>query len=204
MRTLPCSRHLGRLQLAALERAGQVCIPGDATWPSFRELGCVAHVDRVLEHVPEGHRRELRLLLSLLGLLPAPVHRRLLAAAARSATGRGPVARGLRRLDYGLRGLIVTLYFSGWAGPDFRGSTPPRTMGWPPSGLDDGDRRDTAPGPLDGGSDGGRPEDVAGHLRAPESVRGQGWRGTRCPGRDPADAPLPMRPDGGASPPEGG
>jgi hypothetical protein len=89
-------------------------VPGEGEIPSFRALGCVRHVDRVLEHVAEADRASLGLLLSVLWACPDALHRRLLRWAARSFEARGPLAPLLREVDYGLRGLVLTLYFSEW------------------------------------------------------------------------------------------
>ena len=120
------SRYLRPHQIAALVQIGDCCVPGERSEsgerfgsgerevPSFRELGCVRHVDRVLEHVAEADRASLGLLLSILWACPAPLHRRLLRWAAGSFEARGPLAPLLREVDYGLRGLVLTLYFSEW------------------------------------------------------------------------------------------
>lgn len=106
------SRFLRPHQLSALTRVGDVCIPGDDASPSFGARGCVRHVDRVLHHITAGDRTALQALLSVLWLCPAPVHRALLRSAARSFDRRGPLAPLLRQIDYGLRGLVLTLYFA--------------------------------------------------------------------------------------------
>ena len=114
------SRYLRPHQIAALVRIGDCCVPGEHAAPgepeipSFRALGCVRHVDRVLEHVAEADRASLGLLLSVLSACPAGLHRRLLLWAAGSFEARGPLAPLLREVDYGLRGLVLTLYFSEW------------------------------------------------------------------------------------------
>ena len=86
------SRFLNRLQLAGLERAGNACLPGHGSYPSFRELGCVSGVDRVLLHVAKPDLASLRLLLTVLAFCPAPVHRGLMTVAGASFHRRVPFA----------------------------------------------------------------------------------------------------------------
>lgn len=114
------SRYLRPHQIEALVRIGDCCVPGERSAtgegdvPSFRALGCVRHVDRVLEHVAEPDRASLGLLLSVLWACPGALHRMLLRRAADSFEARGPLAPLLREIDYGVRGLVLTLYFSEW------------------------------------------------------------------------------------------
>ncbi len=103
-----------RHQLHTLVRVGDLCVPGDAAAPSFRAHGGVQHVDRVLEQIDPADRASLKMLLSVLWLCPAPVHRLLVRAAADSFERDGPLAPLLRQIDYGLRGLVLTLYFADW------------------------------------------------------------------------------------------
>jgi hypothetical protein len=112
---MPSSRYLRSHQIAALVRVGDSCIPGESGAPSFRALGCVRHVDRVLENIDRADRLSLQALLSVLWVCPTAVHRGLLRWAAGSFDGRGPLGPLLRQLDYGLRGLVLTLYFSEWS-----------------------------------------------------------------------------------------
>ena len=107
-----------------------MCLPGDATYPSFSELGCVEHIDRVLENVVEADRNALRLLLGVLWLLPPAVHRWLLVRAGKSFDADGLLAPILRQIDYGISGLVKSLYFSGWAGSEYVGPTPDQLMGF--------------------------------------------------------------------------
>ena len=117
-----------RWERRALERAGECWYPGDGRYPSFRALGCVEAANAVLSHASASDRRALGWLLTALGLVPMPILRSLMLAAATSATRRGPLASVLRELDYGLNGLVTTLYFSGYHGAAYVGRTPVQVM----------------------------------------------------------------------------
>lgn len=117
-----------RWERRALERAGECWYPGNGQYPSFRTLGCAEAADAVLSHASASDRRALGWLLATLGLVPMPLLRSLMTAAATSATHRGPLGGVLRELDYGLNGLVTTLYFSGYHGATYVGRTPVQVM----------------------------------------------------------------------------
>lgn len=107
------STFLSRRQLRGLDRLGDVFLPGDADLPAFSRIGCARDVDAVLEHLREADRSDLRLLLTILGWMPA-----LLVGAFVWLTERGgrrlPGRLGalLRFARIGTRGLVMSLYWS--------------------------------------------------------------------------------------------
>jgi hypothetical protein len=118
------SHHLGPRQLRALETIGDVLVPGDEDLPSFSRLGCVAHVDRLLDPVPEEERQQLKGVLTAFSLLPRPLVAGLLRWLEAGLWPPGPWGPPLRLLRVGLRGIVVSLYYSGRAGPAFEGPGP--------------------------------------------------------------------------------
>ena len=105
------SRYLGAHQLRGLDRLGDVYLPGDGVLPSFSATGCAREIDSVLEHLPDGDRADLGMLLKVLGWLP-----RFLVAAFVWLTERGDSIPGglgalLRFARIGTRGLVMSLYW---------------------------------------------------------------------------------------------
>jgi hypothetical protein len=120
----PPSNHLGPRHLQALEAIGDALIPGDEYLPSFSRLGCVVHVDRLLDQMPREDLRQLKGVLAAFSLLPRPVVAVLLRWLEAELWPPGPWAPPLRYLRLGLRGMVVSLYYSGRAGPAFEGRGP--------------------------------------------------------------------------------
>ncbi len=120
----PVSKHLDLRQLRALETIGDVLVPGDEDFPSFSELGCVAHVDRLLDFLPEADRRDLKRLLWVVSFLPRWLVGALLCGLSAGARASGRWTASLRVLHLGLRGLVLGLYYSGQAGPGFARRSP--------------------------------------------------------------------------------
>ena len=109
----PVSRHFGPSQLRAINKIGDAMLPGSDELPRFSRTGCVAQVDRVLDHMPEQDRSDLKLLLTLFAFLPGPLVAYKMRAIEVVADWPLPFIGGLVRLvRLGLRGLIMTLYYA--------------------------------------------------------------------------------------------
>ena len=101
------SRHLGPRQLRALEAIGDVLVPGDEDLPSFSRLGCVAHVDRLLDFMPDDDLRGLQGVLSAASFLPRFLVAGLLHWLEAGLWPPGPWAPPLRVVRLGLRGIVL-------------------------------------------------------------------------------------------------
>jgi len=88
-------------------------IPGDADMARFSASGCAEQADRMLAHMNASDREPLRRLLGVLRLLPRPVIWVLLTLMDRHARFPEPLAGALRVLNIGLKGVVMTLYYSG-------------------------------------------------------------------------------------------
>ena len=117
--TAPVSRHLGPGQLRALEAIGNILVPGEEDFPSFSRLGCVAHVDRLLDFMPDDDLRGLQGVLSAASFLPRFLAAGLLHWLEAGLWPPGPWASPLRVLRFGLRGIVLSLYYSGGSGPSY-------------------------------------------------------------------------------------
>jgi len=109
------SVYLNRLQLFALSKIGEVICPANPVenLPSFRELGVIEHIDIVLAEIPEADLGDLKILLSLLGLLPEFIIRGLIVFLEKYRHLNGEAGTLIRTVRFGLRGLIFSLYYSG-------------------------------------------------------------------------------------------
>ncbi|MBX3415845.1 MAG: hypothetical protein KF708_24390 [Pirellulales bacterium] len=124
------SRYLSTRQTHGLVKLGEAYCPGDETFPSFAELGCAEHVDEILACMPEADRRDLAMLLGVCSWMPRFVLSsavRLLQWSPRMPT---PLGAAMRFLHMGIRGLLLTLYYSGRAGAGYRGPTPYDVLGY--------------------------------------------------------------------------
>ena len=118
------SNYLSTRSVRTFERIGDIMMPRDADMPSFGELGCIAHVDDIMEHVLPDDLAPLNILLLVLSFFPTPLLRGFVAMVQRGTTWPGALGGFFRQLNTGLGSVVITLYFSGKAGPEYSGPTP--------------------------------------------------------------------------------
>jgi aldehyde dehydrogenase (NAD+) len=104
---------LTRAQLAGLLKLGDVMIPGDGDMPSFSASGCARHADRMIAHMNDADREGVTVLLGIFRFLPRPAVRGILRLTERHAAFPDAIASPLRMLNIGLKGTVMTLYYSG-------------------------------------------------------------------------------------------
>lgn len=118
------TQFLSAGQFRGLVKLGDVYAPGNDEFPSFSELGCAEHADDVLEFLPEDDRKALVTLLGLLRWTPRFKVRWLVSFLEYAPKIPGPPGNVLRLLQTGLKGLVMSLYFSGRKGKAYTGRSP--------------------------------------------------------------------------------
>lgn len=118
------SKYISERAVIGMENVGEVMMPRDGDFPSFKELGVIVHIDEILEHAPPDDRNALGLLLALLSFFPMPLLRGFVGLIEKGATWGPPVGGLIRQIEVGLRSIVVTLYFSGKSGRGYAGKTP--------------------------------------------------------------------------------
>ena len=106
------TKHLSSRQLRSLEKIGDVMLPGylDAM-PSFSQLNCSRHANRILDHMPEQDLGDLKMLLTVFSFFPLFLVRWIMRFLELSPNIPGPVRALLRFMRIGLRGLVMSLYY---------------------------------------------------------------------------------------------
>ncbi len=100
-------------QLATLNRIGDLMIPGDAELPSFTASRCAEQADRMLAHMYDGDRDGIRMLLGVFRFLPGFAVRGILRLCDQEASFPDPIGSALRMIGIGVKGVVMTLYYSG-------------------------------------------------------------------------------------------
>jgi len=106
------SQQLSATQLHGLRKAGDILIPGDAEMPSFSQSGVLTHVDRMLDYMNPSDLTGVRFLVTLFAYLPKPLVYLILALAQLDRSLPGPLAAPLRMINIGMKGVVMTLYYS--------------------------------------------------------------------------------------------
>ena len=106
------SQHLNETQMKGLLKVGDVLIPGDRDLPSFSASRCATQVDRMLAYMHDPDRSAVKLVLTLFRLLPRFAVKGLMWMASRHRGCPELLASALRMLTIGVKGMVVTLYYS--------------------------------------------------------------------------------------------
>jgi aldehyde dehydrogenase (NAD+) len=106
------SAVLSRTQLAGLLKVGDILIPGDADLPSFSASGCAAATDRMLPFMSDSDRTGVTALLTMFRFLPRALVRGILWLTEQQRSIPEPLAAPLRLINLGLKGVVMTLYYS--------------------------------------------------------------------------------------------
>ena len=110
------SQILSSIQIKALNKIGDIMCPENGEFPLFSRLGAVDHVDILLEEIPTADLGDLKMLLTILGLLPSFVLKFILNLLESQQHMNGEIGTLVRTVRFGLRGLIFSLYYSGLKG----------------------------------------------------------------------------------------
>lgn len=117
------SKYFSRNQLIGLIKAGDVILPGTNVSPSFSRIGCIDHVDRMAAYLSSDDLFGLRMLLGLLRYAPKWLIRILMTACSKNDRFPGFIGTALRTIDIGIKGLVMSLYYSNLTGDAYRERT---------------------------------------------------------------------------------
>ena len=118
------SKYFSKSSLKAIERMGDIMIPRSEEFPSFSETGCIGCIDDFLAYTPESDLRDLNMLLTLISLMPISMVRWLIKKMKASHQENGSLSSLFRQIDFGMRGIIFSCYYSNKTGKNFTGKKP--------------------------------------------------------------------------------
>jgi len=99
------------LQKKGLNKIGDVIIPGQEDMPAFSATGCVKEFSRIADFMPESDRKDLLMVLLIMGLLPRFFLRALWWIIEWAPYIPTPVGDLFRMLRIGIKGLVFSLYY---------------------------------------------------------------------------------------------
>lgn len=124
------SKYFNPSALQGLDRIGDLFLPQNGEFPSFSQSRAAEHVDDLLAYAPPSDVGLLNLVLVAVRYLPAPLLNWLLRRLENAHQDHGPLGSLLRQLNFGLRGLLFTLYYGGKASAGPAGKTPLEVIGY--------------------------------------------------------------------------
>lgn len=118
------SKFFSNSSINAIKRMGDIIIPRSAEFPSFSDTGCIEHIDDFLKYSPVADLQDLNLILKLISLMPDSMLRWLIKKMRVSHKSTGNISSLFRQLDFGMRGIIFSCYYSNKTGKQYAGKKP--------------------------------------------------------------------------------
>ncbi|HIN39375.1 MAG TPA: hypothetical protein EYM84_03795 [Flavobacteriales bacterium] len=124
------SEILSKSAIKGVIRLGDIIIPGDADLPSYSEFGGIEHVDDLLKYAPPSDIGDLNLILAILSFMPKFVLKWVVVKMTKSHRGGNGVSVIFRQLDLGLKGIILSTYYTEKGGANYQGVRPLDKIGY--------------------------------------------------------------------------
>ena len=118
------SKILSKKALKAINRIGDIMVPENGEFPSYSEYGGIEHIDEILRYAPESDMKGLDMVLSILSVMPKFVLSWLVDKMRQSHERGGGLWVIMRQLNFGLKGIILSTYYSEKAGSNYKEKTP--------------------------------------------------------------------------------
>ena len=110
-------------QLQGLEKLGDVMLPGNQDFPSFSATGCIERIDDLMGTAHPDDVRDFGLLLLAIHYLPTIMVEWLVRLADGADRWPAFIAPLLRTLNIGIKGVVLSLYYSGYHRSTYQGKT---------------------------------------------------------------------------------
>lgn len=124
------SDYFSKDALKAINKIGDLLIPGSDEFPSFSTYGCVERIDDLLAYAMVDDVKTLNTVLGILNAMPTIFISGLVKWMSKAHKNNGPIGDLLRQLNMGLRGIVFSLYYSDKAGSGYSGPSPTSLIGF--------------------------------------------------------------------------
>jgi hypothetical protein len=124
------SRHFSQHQIRGVLKVGDIILPGSSRLPSFSQTGCVAHIDRMLAYLSPEDLNGLRFVFSVLCWSPRWLIHLVLLASKNNRWFPGFIGAGLRMLEIGTKGTVMSLYYANLTSQGYTGPKVFDAIGW--------------------------------------------------------------------------
>ena len=124
------SKHFNSKQIKALDKLGDLMAPGDIDFPSFSKLKVSEHIDMVLDTVTPEDLEDLKLLFTVLSFLPSFAIGLFVSTIELLAKIPGSIGALPRMIMLGLKGIVMSLYYSGLKGEDVQSKNAHEVIGF--------------------------------------------------------------------------
>ena len=124
------SKILSPSALKGLNKIGDIMVPKNGEFPAFSEVGGLEYIDDLVAYAPEGDISDLGMVLSILSFMPTFVLQWLVNKLEDAQNSDGFLSPIFRQLDFALRGLIFSCYYTEKVGSNYTGKKPLDIISW--------------------------------------------------------------------------
>lgn len=124
------SRYFNQNQIKGLVKTGDIILPGTDSMPSFSQTGCMEHMDRMLAYLTNDDLNGLRLVFGVLRWAPRLLILLLLLVCKHNRWFPGFIGAGLRMLEIGIKGAVLSPYYANLTSRDYGGPKVFDVIGW--------------------------------------------------------------------------
>lgn len=124
------SRYFNQNQIKGLLKTGDIVLPETSRMPSFSQTGCVEHMDRMLAYLSTDDLSGLRMVFGVLRWTPGWLIHLLLLACKHNRWFPGLIGSGLRMLEIGIKGAVLSPYYANLTSQDYAGPKVFDAIGW--------------------------------------------------------------------------
>ncbi|MBU0995797.1 MAG: hypothetical protein KJ737_25155 [Proteobacteria bacterium] len=124
------SRYFNENQLKGLIKTGDIILPGTNKSPSFSQTGCVLYIDRMLAYLTDDDLNGLRLVFGIFRWSPKWIIRFVLKGCKNNQNLPGFLGAGLRMLELGINGAVMSPYYANLCSADYKGPKVFDIIGW--------------------------------------------------------------------------
>ncbi|MEZ5504815.1 MAG: hypothetical protein R3F47_14705 [Gammaproteobacteria bacterium] len=111
-------------QLNGLQKLGDVMLPANGEFPAFSATGCIERIDDLMGTAHPDDVRDFGLLLLVFHYLPPFVIDWIVRLADSADRWPAFIAPLLRQLNIGIKGVVLSLYYSGYQRTTSRAKNP--------------------------------------------------------------------------------
>lgn len=101
-------------QLSGLQKLGDIMLPANGEFPAFSATGCIERIDDLMGTAHPDDVRDFGMLLLVFHYLPPFVIAWIVQLADSANRWPALIAPLLRTLNIGIKGVVFSLYYSGY------------------------------------------------------------------------------------------
>ena len=121
--SLGASSLFSARQLQGLQKLGDVMLPANGEFPLFSSTGCIERIDDLMGTAHPDDIRDFGLLLLVINYLPNLAIEWIVRLADSAERMPALIAPLCRQLNIGIKGVVFSLYYSGYHRSTYQGKT---------------------------------------------------------------------------------